>query len=94
MALVSLFSTWQTRSHLTSQEAARVQLALAVLTYLAQLGVGIALSASPNDQGLVRGVAYLLIVSFAIALIRAWTLLGTKPFAGKQDQEQQSQPAE
>jgi hypothetical protein len=71
MALVSLVSTWQTRSHLTSQEAARAQLALAVLTYLAQLGVGIALSISPDDQGLVRAVAYLLIVSFAIALIRA-----------------------
>ena len=82
MALVSLVSTWQTRSHLTSQEAARAQLALAVLTYLAQLGVGIALSISPDDQGLVRAVAYLLIVSFAIALIRAWTLMGTKQSPG------------
>jgi hypothetical protein len=75
MALISLYSTWRTHHELSRHEAAVLQLVLAVLAYVTQLGLGIALTIHQQDDSLVYAVAYVLIGSFAVALRRAWSLM-------------------
>jgi hypothetical protein len=48
---------------------------LAVITFLAQLGEGIGLIASPHKSVLVTDLAWVTITSLAVALMRAWLLL-------------------
>jgi hypothetical protein len=75
MALISLYSTWRTHHRLSRHQAAVLQMVLAVVAYLTQLGLGIALAIHPHDDKLVYDVAYVLIGSFAVALRRAWSLM-------------------
>ena len=75
MALISLYSTWRLHHELARHEAAVVQIVLALLAYLIQLGFGIALAIHPHDASFVYDVAYVLIGSFAVALRRAWSLM-------------------
>jgi len=75
MALISLYSTWRLHHDLARHEAAVLQIGLALLAYLTQLGVGIDLAIHPHDDNLVYTVAYVLVGSFAVALRRAWSLM-------------------
>jgi hypothetical protein len=75
MALLSLYSTWRLHHQLSRHETAALQIVLALLAYLTQLGLGIALAIHPHDDSLVYDVAYVLIGSFAVALRRAWSLM-------------------
>ena len=75
MALISLYSTWRLHHQLSRHEAAVLQIVLALLAYLTQLGLGIALIIDQHDAGFVYAVAYVLVGSFAVALRRAWSLL-------------------
>ena len=75
MALLSLYSTWRLHHDLARHEAAVLQIGLALLAYLTQLGVGIDLAIHPHDDSLVYDVAYVLVGSFAVALRRAWSLM-------------------
>lgn len=76
MALLSLYATYQTHRELDRLKAGVTQLVAALVAYLGQFLVGCALIAKPSDAGLVMMVAYLLIASFAVALKRAWMLMG------------------
>jgi len=75
MASLSLYSTFRTHRELDRHEAGVTQLIAALVAYLCQFFVGIALVARPSDSGLVVAIAYLLIASFAVALKRAWMLM-------------------
>jgi hypothetical protein len=78
MALLSLYSTWRLHHELARHETAVLQIGLALLAYLIQLGVGIDLAIHPHDDSLVYDVAYVLVGSFAVALRRAWSLMQGK----------------
>jgi hypothetical protein len=75
MALLSLYGTWRLHHQLARHETALLQIVLALLAYLTQLGLGIALIIHQQDASLVYAVAYVLIGSFAVALRRAWSLM-------------------
>jgi len=77
LAALSLYSTYQTHRELDRREAGVTQLVAALVAYVSQLVVGIALIVKPSDAGLVIAIAYLLVASFAVALKRAWMLLGS-----------------
>jgi hypothetical protein len=85
MALISLYSTWRLHHELARHEAAVLQIVLALLAYLTQLGLGIALAIHPHDDSLVYDVAYVLIGSFAVALRRAWSLMQGKHIHADQE---------
>ncbi len=74
MAILSLYSTFARRIH--APDASDIgTLAFAVVIYLGQLGIGIALLVVPGDADLVYKLAYLTVAAFAIALARAWALM-------------------
>jgi len=50
-------------------------LAIAILAYLAQLGLGLGLLASPHDSGLVDDLAFVLFITLIGSLQRAWSLM-------------------
>jgi hypothetical protein len=75
MALISLWSTLRLHRDVPRYDHAVLQLTLAMVAYLGQLGVGVASIFSPETSGYVDALAYLLIASFAVALRRAWSLL-------------------
>jgi hypothetical protein len=84
MALVSIFQTMRLHFGQARHTAAPLLLVLALAAYLAQLVVGVALAIRPHTTGLVYDVAYLLIASFAVALVRAWSLMQGRPAAAEQ----------
>jgi len=49
--------------------------ALTTAAFAAQLAVGIGLLARPHNASLVTDLAWITIASFAVALMRAWSLL-------------------
>jgi len=71
----SLFRTLQLHWRIGRRDLHLVSLILSSGTYLWQLVVGVLLVTRPHDSSLVYWVAYLLIASFSLALIRAWALL-------------------
>ncbi|WP_042440627.1 hypothetical protein [Streptacidiphilus albus] len=81
MAVLSLYATYQTHREPDRLQAGVTQLVAALAAYLCQLAVGCALVARPSDAGLVTAIAYLLIASFAVALKRAWILMGREEVA-------------
>jgi len=85
MALISLYSTWRLHHELARHEAALLQIVLALLAFLTQLGVGVALAIHPHDASLVYAMAYVLIGSFAVALRRAWSLMQGRHLPADQD---------
>src|ERR1700677_1167349 len=85
MALVSIYSTLRLHRQLGKRETAWLQLVLAMIAYLAQLGVGITLAIHSHEQGLVYDVAYLLVASFVVALRRAWSLMQGEHLPAKQE---------
>jgi hypothetical protein len=86
MALLSVYHTLRLHLGLTRRTAALRQLILALAAYVGQLVVGVALAIRPHDDGLVYDVAYLLIASFAVALVRAWSLMQGQHVEAKQEQ--------
>jgi hypothetical protein len=85
MALISLYSTWRLHHQLSRHETELLQIVLALVAYLTQLGLGIALALHPHDDSLVYDVAYVLIGSFAVALRRAWSLMQGSHLPGDQE---------
>jgi len=85
MALISLWSTLHLHRQVPRHEVNAVQLVLALVAYLGQLGVGVASIFSPGTSGYVEAVAYLLVASFAVALRRAWSLLQGRHLPSEQD---------
>lgn len=75
MALTSLWGTVRMHREIPRHDDRLLQFILALLTYLGQLGVGVASILSPRTEGYVEALAYLLIASFGVALRRAWSLL-------------------
>ena len=71
----SLFRTLQLHWRIGRRDLHLMSLILSSCTYLGQLITGVLLVARPHDSSLVYTVAYLLIASFSLALIRAWALL-------------------
>ena len=86
MALVSLWSTLRLHRALTGSQPALRQLLLAVATYCGQFGVGVALAVRPHARELVGVVGYLLVSSFAVGLVRAWSLMQGQYTGVKQEQ--------
>jgi len=50
-------------------------LAIAIVAYLAQLGLGLGLLAKPHDSGLVDDLAFVLFIAMIGSLQRAWSLM-------------------
>jgi hypothetical protein len=75
MALISLWGTLRMQREMPHHDDRLLQFVLALVTYLGQLGVGLASIISPRTDGYVEALAYLLIASFSVALRRAWSLL-------------------
>jgi hypothetical protein len=71
----SLFRTLQLHWRIGRRSLHLASLILSSGTYLWQLVTGVQLVERPHDSSLVYTVAYLLIASFSLALIRAWALL-------------------
>jgi len=86
MALLSLLYTLRLHRDLAGSPPSWRQLLLAVATYCGQFGVGTALAIRPHDRELVDVVAYLLISSFAVGLVRAWSLMQGQYTGAKQEQ--------
>jgi len=55
-----------------------ILLAAAVLSYLVQLGYGIALLVKPDDSNSVNNISYVLFAILVFSLQRAWSLLRGK----------------
>jgi hypothetical protein len=85
MALITLYNTWRTHRQLSRRDAAVLQMVLAVVAYVTQLGLGIALTIHQQDDSLVYAMAYVLIGSFAVALRRAWSLMQGKYIPADQE---------
>lgn len=75
MGALSLYATFRTHRGLDRREAGATQLVAALVAYVSQFVVGVALAVRPAAQGLVVAVCYLLVASFAVALRRAWMLM-------------------
>jgi hypothetical protein len=69
-----------------------MQLVLALVAYVTQLGVGIALAVRPHNHSLVYDVAYLLVASFAVGLRRAWMLMQGAHLSASQEGLAAGQP--
>jgi hypothetical protein len=50
-------------------------LAIAIVAYLAQLGLGLGLLASPHDSSLVGDLAFVVFIAMIGSLQRAWSLM-------------------
>jgi len=86
MAVASLWSTLRLHRDLAGSRPAWRQLLLAAATYCGQFGVGVALAIRPHARELVSVVGYLLVSSFAVGLVRAWSLMQGQYAGAKQDQ--------
>ena len=86
MALLSLGYTLRLHRGPAGAQTAWRQLLLAVATYCGQFGVGVALAIRPHARELVSVVAYLLVSSFAVGLVRAWSLMRGDFAQAKQEQ--------
>lgn len=84
MAAFSLYRTMQLHWRIGRKELHLVTLVLSIAAYGCQLVTGVLLVARPDSEFLVFTVAYLLIGSFGVALVRAWSLLQGRHLAGQQ----------
>jgi hypothetical protein len=64
--------------HLPGRRARLYRMSVSLLTFLAELVLGILLIIRPHDSGLVGDLSYVLIALFGGALNRAWALLEGK----------------
>jgi hypothetical protein len=75
MAGFSLFRTLQLHWRIGRRDLHLVSLVLSLVGYLWQLVAGVLLAVQPHDSYFLYTVAYLLVGSFGVALVRAWALL-------------------
>jgi hypothetical protein len=76
LAVLSLYHTL--RLHLGHPGARNIAIfALSLFAYGTELGLAIAFVLRPNDVDLVNDLTFVLIGCFAVALSRAWQLMGT-----------------
>jgi hypothetical protein len=74
LAVLSLYSTIDRRVRAPGTSDI-VTFAFAIVLYLGQLAMGIALLVVPTNTDLVYKLAYLVVAAFAVALARAWALI-------------------
>jgi hypothetical protein len=84
MAGFSLFRTMQLHWRIGRKDLHLVTLVLSIAAYGYQLVAGVLLAAKPHDEFLVFTVAYLLVGSFGVALVRAWALLQGRHLSGRE----------
>jgi hypothetical protein len=75
LAGYSIYRTMQLHWRIGKRNLHLLSLVLSLGTYLWQLVAGVLLAARPHESGFLYTVAYLLIASFGLALVRAWALL-------------------
>jgi hypothetical protein len=75
LAGYSLYRTLQLHWRIGKRDLHLLSLILSFGTYLWQLVAGVLLVTHPHDSSFLYAVAYLLIASFSVALVRAWALL-------------------
>lgn len=75
LAVFALTATLKLQKQVGGSQPRLLLTLLAVVTFLAQLGEGIGLIASPHKSGLVTNLAWVTITSLAVALMRAWLLM-------------------
>jgi hypothetical protein len=75
LAALSLTATFRLQRRVGRAVTKVAVSALATAAYVAQLGVGIGLIARPHKTTLVTDIAWITIASFAVALMRAWSLM-------------------
>jgi hypothetical protein len=78
LSVVSLASTFRLHRQVGRSTSKLVLSALTVLAFAAELAAGIGLVARPHKAALVTDIAWITIASFAVALMRAWSLLQGK----------------
>jgi hypothetical protein len=76
LAAISVIRTVQLHHALGFDRTRALLTVLSFTTYGAQAGIGIALLAHSRSIGLIQSLAYIVIGAFAVALARAWALLG------------------
>lgn len=75
VALVALVATVRLHRRLSRLESHLLMLAASVLSFVVEFSVGIALAVRPHNTQVLIALAYLVVVSLVVALIRAWALL-------------------
>ena len=75
MAGFSLFRTLQLHWRIGRRDLHLVSLILSLAGYLWQLVAGVLLAVQPHHSYFLYTVAYLLVGSFGVALVRAWALV-------------------
>jgi hypothetical protein len=81
MAAISIVATIRLHRRILVRQGRVLTLAITLLAYAGQLATGLALIAHPHDIGPVRTLAYLMFISLAVALRRAWQLMQGKNLA-------------
>jgi hypothetical protein len=81
VSVVALGHTVQLHSELSRQEFYLVMMVLSLLTYLAELVIGILVETHQHSTDLISDVAFVQIALFSVALSRAWTLIQGKHMA-------------
>ena len=85
MALISLWSTLRLHGQVPRRDAHVLQLSLALVANLGQLGVGVASIFSPGTSGYVVAVAYQLVASCVVGPRRDWSLLQGRHLSVEQE---------
>jgi len=75
LAVLSLSATIRLHRRVGRSATKLAVSALTTAAFAAQLAVGIGLVARPHNASLVTDLAWITIASFAVALMRAWSLL-------------------
>ena len=75
LAVLSLTATIRLHRRVGRSATKLAVSALTTVAFAAQLAVGIGLLARPHNTSLVTDIAWITIASFAVALMRAWSLL-------------------
>jgi hypothetical protein len=82
VAVSSTIATLRLDRHLPGRRARFSRLVFSLVTFLAELVVGILILVHPHERGLIDDLCYVLPALFAVALNRAWELLQGKHTKG------------
>lgn len=75
LAVLALYTTTKLHRHLAQREAQVALLIFSITSYLTQVAGGIWLALRPHQRSLYDALCYVIVSSFAMALLRAWSLL-------------------
>jgi hypothetical protein len=78
MSVISLFNTVMLHCKVARKESHTLLMIASLAAYTAQLVYGLYLVLHRHDQSIVQVLCYVIISSFAVALVRAWTLIPGK----------------